>query len=695
MMESERPDVPDRKPPSVKCPTCGTIYLFGTEVCTRDGTPLTVDERPLRPRITAKHAIAPAPEKPSAARTASTFRDARTMAAGDRTPSPGMPMTGPAPAIPATGTAPRIVTETGPKIRTGTSPKIRPAGSAPRLRPEAAPSIPMTGPSPSLQAVERGGKAPPPEAVAPRVGPPRAEDFVGKTFGIYTLMTVLHEGESGWVFEGNHEAADQRVAIKLLYPHLARRRKQVARYFNELRAVDKLAHPNIAAIIELGETEKDAHGEGPFSYVVTEYLDGENLEELLVRAGRLTSRRAVNLTLMIGSAVLAAHRVGVVHRWLHAGHVLLGTKSNGDDWLKLIDFGSCCLDEEIDEGPAGKGDKTALFGPSRGPEGIGRSVYRAPEVRAGKPSDARADVFSIGVLLYQMLTGRVPFKAQAGANTSYREPTPISSMTGDILPALNDIVMTCLARKPEDRYPDVAALRVALKQALNIEPSIALEAPPTDLVVSPPPAAVARPHSRVATIMITAAATLMATVAAVWLVERFATPKDGTEGGGHGNVQVERVKARAGSPEAPLPATPDKKEGEEGAVAQPIEETKPEGVVAEPKQEAVPAADAGTPPKPEEPAKDEPPLPPGPPKAGVRTELGERNERVKLAPRPKKKKVGEGEGDEGAAARPEPKKAEPKKAEPKKAEAGKTKVGAKATKQKKIDPDAVKDPFGD
>jgi serine/threonine-protein kinase len=275
----------------------------------------------------------------------------------------------------------------------------------------------------------------------------------GSRLGPYEVVELLEVGGMGEVYRARDPRLGRDVALKVMRPWLSGDRERMRRFEAEARAAGALNDPNILAVYDVGSADG-------MPYIVSELLQGESLGRKL-RRERLTRAQALEYAIGIAQGLAAAHAKGIVHRDLKPDNVFL----TGDGRVKLLDFGVAKLleDASVDSGAAlsrGATDSTV----------IGTPGYIAPERLAGLGSDHRADIFALGAILYQMLSGRSAFGT--GGDTAghlratlVREAAPFSPDDG-VPPALERVVRRCLAKQPEDRYPSAEPLRRAL-QALS------------------------------------------------------------------------------------------------------------------------------------------------------------------------------------------------------------------------------------
>ncbi len=261
----------------------------------------------------------------------------------------------------------------------------------------------------------------------------------------------------GEVYRAKDSRLDRTVAVKILPGHLSDNPEAKQRFDREARAISSLNHPNICTMHDVG------HQDG-IDYLVMEYLEGETLAERLTK-GPLPTEQVLKIGIEICEGLERAHKSGVVHRDLKPGNVML-TKTGA----KLMDFG---LAKATASGAAPASSLTvSISGPTSEPltaHGtiVGTFQYMSPEQAEGQEADARSDIFSMGALLYEMITGKRAFagKSQASivAAILASEPAPISTIQPMTPPALGQVVKTCLAKDPEERFQTVHDLKLQLK----------------------------------------------------------------------------------------------------------------------------------------------------------------------------------------------------------------------------------------
>jgi serine/threonine-protein kinase len=282
-----------------------------------------------------------------------------------------------------------------------------------------------------------------------------APDYSGRTLeGRYKVIKPLAEGSMGSVYLGEHALIGRRVAIKVLHSKFVAEDEIVERFHREARAATSIDHPNIIDVFDIGETE-----EGD-PYLVMEYLEGESLAAMMERVGTLDLAAACGILEPMLEALEAVHRAGVVHRDLKPDNIFIVAGADGDDapLIKLIDFGISKFTREIQQ------TQLTLTG-----HVLGTPAYMPPEqARGEREVDLRADIYSVGVILYEMLSGWLPFSAadyQAILDLVVRgEPTPPKNANPDFPDKAVDVVMKALSRDPDERYGSAAELLAAVRR---------------------------------------------------------------------------------------------------------------------------------------------------------------------------------------------------------------------------------------
>ncbi|WP_438042204.1 serine/threonine-protein kinase [Sorangium sp. So ce128] len=272
----------------------------------------------------------------------------------------------------------------------------------------------------------------------------------------YRVDRISGSGEQGTVAFASHLVLPQRVAIELLLADGSPER--VERSLREARAAVALKGENVARVLDVGQLASGV------AYIVTEHLDGQDLAELLRGRGRIELSEAIDWVLQACVAVAEAHAAGIVHRDLEPARLFLATTPGGATLLKVLGFGASRELPGASDGGA----------PAQTREELGAPLYMSPErMRSSVAVDARADVWSLGAILYRLLTGRPPFEASSLADLAPRiasaAPALPSALRSDIPPAIDRVLLCCLEKDPARRPASVAELAIALAPHASAE----------------------------------------------------------------------------------------------------------------------------------------------------------------------------------------------------------------------------------
>lgn len=260
----------------------------------------------------------------------------------------------------------------------------------------------------------------------------------------YQISRQIGKGGMGAVYEATHTLIGKRVAVKVLLDKYAQKDQIVARLEQEARLASSIGHPNIIDITDIGQTTDGR------MFVVMEFLDGESLGALIARSGRLDSKRALRIARQIAGALGAAHAKGIVHRDVKPENVFLTKRDKGKDFVKVVDFGiSKSLRPEGGGSDSPRLTQTGMV--------LGTPLYMSPEqARGDEELDHRIDVYALGVILYEMVTGEVPYRGTNYLNILSQviseEPPPPSSLVPDIDPDLETVILKALDKDRDQRY---------------------------------------------------------------------------------------------------------------------------------------------------------------------------------------------------------------------------------------------------
>ena len=270
---------------------------------------------------------------------------------------------------------------------------------------------------------------------------------VGETIAErYELEEVVGQGGMSTVYKAHDSLLERYVALKVLHQQYNEDEDFVERFKREARSVAQLQHPNIVTVIDRGE-------EDGRQYIVFEFIDGENLKELVVRKGRLDVRDALEIAHEIAGGLAFAHENGLIHRDVKPQNVLL----NGDGRAKVTDFG-IARSLDVEHGVTQTGTI------------LGTSNYLAPEQATGQPVDAHTDVYSLGIVLYEMITGELPFPGEsfvAIAMKHIQQPSPnVLDVRGDVPLRVASMIDRALEKDPEHRFPTMGAFATEIAASL-------------------------------------------------------------------------------------------------------------------------------------------------------------------------------------------------------------------------------------
>src|ERR1700722_2619003 len=319
----------------------------------------------------------------------------------------------------------------------------------PRPRPISVPGVSGTDATvdPTANAagdpmvnLESSTEAPPPVKVDP---------YIGKTIdGRYLVESLLGEGGMGVVYSARHKVIGKRVAIKVLRGEMARNKEITERFLQEAKAASSIGNPHIVDISDFGTLPDGS------TYFVMEYLAGKSLSDVMTETKPVRVPRLLHIAKQIAAGLGAAHDAGIVHRDLKPDNVMLVTRGNGEagkDFVKVLDFGIAKV--------GGEGSRLTRAGSV-----FGTPHYMSPEQAAGTAVDLRTDIYALGIILYEMASGKVPFDADnfMGILTQhmYKAPVPILALVPapEIPASLDAIIQKCLTKKMEGRYGSMAEL---------------------------------------------------------------------------------------------------------------------------------------------------------------------------------------------------------------------------------------------
>ncbi|HVY45851.1 MAG TPA: serine/threonine-protein kinase, partial [Minicystis sp.] len=288
------------------------------------------------------------------------------------------------------------------------------------------------------------------QAVAPVAS--RDDPLVGRVIGTgYEIRRLVGQGGMGSVYEAEQTSLARRVAVKLLKPDLLRDELSKKRFYYEARAASRLNHPNSVAVFDFGATDDGV----PF--IVMEYLSGKDLADVLYESGRLDAPRVCRIARAVLAALGEAHALGIYHRDMKPENVILLPHADGSEGVKVVDFGLAKL-----------GLDAKLTDPNTV---LGTPYYMAPEQFLAGEIDGRADLYSLGVVMFELLTGSVPFEGDAAVALAHQHlsvPPPDPRSLAPVDDQLADVVLRALRKKPSERFASALEMAQAIGRVTDV-----------------------------------------------------------------------------------------------------------------------------------------------------------------------------------------------------------------------------------
>jgi serine/threonine-protein kinase len=324
-----------------------------------------------------------------------------------------------------------------------------------------------------LTACEGAGsfiEAPPAEAMAKALGEGRGQTVIGRTLGHYEVRALIGAGGMGEVYQARDVRLDREVAIKIIPPQLAEDREALRRFEREAKAIASLSHPNVCAIYDFGS-------EQGITYAVMELLAGESLRTRLARSA-LNWREAVGVGIVVAEGLAAAHAKGIVHRDLKPENIFLTSSGQA----KVLDFGIARVKHAVS--PEAETEASSVTETTKPGAVIGTIGYMSPEQVRGESVEAASDIFSLGCVLYEMVSGRRAFARATTAETIAailkEEPPALAAAGREIPQQVERVIRHCLEKQPGERYEstrelasDLAALQSPSKTH-RLAPAVSL-----------------------------------------------------------------------------------------------------------------------------------------------------------------------------------------------------------------------------
>jgi serine/threonine protein kinase len=287
----------------------------------------------------------------------------------------------------------------------------------------------------------------------------KADPFIGKTLADrYHVTEIIGKGGMGVVYLARHEMMDRLVALKMLQAELTQDEMSVRRFQQEAKAASHLSHPHLITLHDFGIMPTGQ----PF--LVMEYLEGVSLLDVLRHEGPLEPKRAVKIFSEVADGLYHAHKVGILHRDLKPSNIILINHQGDPDFVKIVDFGLAKL-------MPWSGKESQHL--TKTGEVFGSPIYMSPEQCMGKPLWPTSDIYSLGITLFEALTGKPPFRGTNSIQTASKHMTEMPPRFGDVRPdlplpeGLEKVVLKCLNKKAEERFQDMAEFKDALQAGLH------------------------------------------------------------------------------------------------------------------------------------------------------------------------------------------------------------------------------------
>lgn len=307
---------------------------------------------------------------------------------------------------------------------------------------------------------------PVPDFLTKRASPSKSEDpLIGRQIEKYRVVRKIGEGGMGFVYEAEHVHIGKKVALKVLREDYTKKEDVIARFQQEARSASIIGHPNIIDVTDFGYTPDGR------VFFVMEYLEGDDLATMLESEKVLPYKRVIGIMTQVCDALYAAHQKSIIHRDMKPENIFLINPGTEKETVKILDFGIAKMSVLDQEGR--KLTKTGVV--------FGTPEYMSPEQAAGKSIDHRVDIYALGIILYEMLTGKVPFTGEtfmAVLSKHIFEPVPPVEKvnpSAEVPEPLKKIVYKCLEKEPEDRFSDACELKEALEEIEDFDQSVSVK----------------------------------------------------------------------------------------------------------------------------------------------------------------------------------------------------------------------------
>lgn len=332
------------------------------------------------------------------------------------------------------------------------------AAAAPAVAPGAAPGAPAAPSAPTKPAAPaqpaRATAVRPKEAAAGTTGASSHANMAGKVLDRrYHIVRKVGEGGMSYVYLAHDVASQERYAIKILSPALSKDENAMARLRREAALGIRLAHPNVCHIVRMGETEDG------IVYVVMPYVEGEILSDRNYRVGKTTLTDAAKFVTEIADGLHVAHQLTIIHRDLKPENIMICKRADGTEYAVVMDFG--LAKERKAGGELQKLTATGII--------LGTPEFMSPEQLRGKTLDLRTDVYSLALMVYEMLTGKLPFEGKNQQEMMIsrlrNDPIPAKNRRPELPDAVDAVLLKAMARAPEDRYQSAPDFAKAFRDA--------------------------------------------------------------------------------------------------------------------------------------------------------------------------------------------------------------------------------------
>jgi|GEM_PF-1030009 len=305
-----------------------------------------------------------------------------------------------------------------------------------------------------------------------------ADLLIGERVAGYVIEGIIAKGGMGIVYRARHPQLNKHFAVKVLRPEFAKSEEQIARFEKEAKALSAIRHRGVLDVLDWGRLTDKRH------YMVMEYLEGESLEETLLREKRLSPYRSLEIVDEVLDALSATHKVGVVHRDLKPSNIFIAKQSNGTQYVKILDFGLAkqtppmhlkenATEKEREAWEKAFMEKAAMerVSPEKASVVAGTPEYIAPEQARGLAASPRTDIYSLGVVMFEMLSGELPFRAQSTIEMmrehAYTEAPDINSRVDNIPNSLGELLMSMLKKSPEDRPRSIDEMKQRIRRIIQ------------------------------------------------------------------------------------------------------------------------------------------------------------------------------------------------------------------------------------